>query len=129
MSRADRVAELIKKEVSDIISRKMNDPRIGFASITHVDIGNDLERATIYVSVFGSDKEKRDTIEGLKSATGFVRGLLGHRLDLREVPEVVFKSDDSLEKGSRVFEIINKLHEEEANRSRTPLKKKAKKKK
>jgi len=113
MGRADRVAELIKQEVSDIISRKLNDPRIGFTSVTAVDIGADLQNASIYVSVFGSDEQKQDTMKALSSATGFVRGQLGHRLQLRDVPEILFKLDESIEKGARVFEIINRLHKEE----------------
>jgi ribosome-binding factor A len=113
MGRADRVAELIKQEVSDIISRKLNDPRIGFTSVTAVDIGEDLQNASIYVSVFGSDEQKQNTMNALSSATRFVRGELGHRLQLRDVPEIHFKLDESIEKGARVFEIINKLHKEE----------------
>jgi ribosome-binding factor A len=112
MSRADRVAELIKHEVSDIITRKLQDPRIAFTSITAVDIGPDLHNANIYVSVFGSDTEKNNTMAALSSATKFIRGELGHRLQLRDVPEIQFKRDDSIERGAKVFEIINKLHEE-----------------
>ena len=116
MSRADRVAELIRQEVSDIISRKLKDPRIGFISVTAVDIGNDLQNANIYVSVFGSDEQKQETMEALSHAAGFVRGQLGHRLELRDVPEICFKLDESIEKGARVFEIINKLHKEKEER-------------
>lgn len=112
MTRADRVAELIKQEVSDIISRKLSDPRIGFTSVTSVDIGSDLKNAKIYVSVFGAPEEKKDTMAALFSATRFIRGELAGRLQLRDVPEIIFRQDDSIEKGARVFEIINKLHEE-----------------
>jgi ribosome-binding factor A len=112
MARADRVAELIKHEVSDIITRKLNDPRIGFTSVTAVDIGNDLQNAKIYVSIFGTPGQKKDTMDALFSATKFVRRELGHRLQLRDVPEVIFRQDDSIEKGTKVFEIINKLHKE-----------------
>lgn len=112
MARADRVAELIKHEVSDIISRKLNDPRIGFTSVTAVDIGSDLQNAKIYVSIFGDQKQKKDTMAALASATKYVRGELGHRLQLRDVPEIIFKEDESIERGARVFEIINRLHSE-----------------
>jgi len=112
MARADRVAELIKHEVSDIITRKLNDPRIGFTSVTVVDIGNDLRNAKIYVSIFGTPEQKKDTMDALFSATKFVKGELGHRLQLRDVPEIIFMQDDSIEKGAKVFEIINKLHKE-----------------
>jgi len=112
MTRADRVAELIKHEVSDIISRKLNDPRIGFTSVTAVDIGNDLQNARIYVSIYGSPQEKKDTMDALLSATKYIRGELGRSLQLRDVPEILFKQDESIERGAKVFEIINKLHKE-----------------
>ena len=112
MARADRVAELIKHEVSDIITRKLNDPRIGFTSVTVVDVGNDLRNAKIYVSIFGTPEQKKDTMDALFSATKFVRGELGKRLQLRDVPEILFRQDDSIEKGAKVFEIINRLHKE-----------------
>jgi ribosome-binding factor A len=112
MARADRVAELIKHEVSDIISRKLNDPRIGFTSVTAVDIGDDLQNAKVYVSIFGDQKAKNDTMAALVSATKYVRHELGHRLQLRDVPEIIFKQDESIERGTRVFEIINRLHKE-----------------
>ncbi|MFH1710080.1 MAG: 30S ribosome-binding factor RbfA [bacterium] len=112
MTRADRVAELIKHEVSDIITRKLSDPRIGFTSVTAVDIGSDLQNAKIYVSIFGTPDEKKTTMAALFSATKFVRRELSCRLQLRDVPEIIFRQDDSIEKGARVFEIINKLHKE-----------------
>lgn len=112
MARADRVAELIKHEVSDIISRKLSDPRIGFTSVTSVDIGSDLKNAKIYVSVYGTPQEKNNTMAALASATRFIRGELGGRLQLRDVPEIIFRQDDSIERGAKVFEIINKLHKE-----------------
>ena len=113
MARADRVSELIKHEVSDIISRKLNDPRIGFTSITAVDIGNDLQNAKIYVSIFGTPEEKKDAMSALFSATKYIRGELGHRLQLRDVPDIMFKQDESIERGAKVFEIINQLHKAE----------------
>ena len=118
MSRADRVAELIKQEISDIISRKLSDPRIGFTSVTQVEIGADLMNATIYVSVLGTEKEKCDTLAGLSHASRFIRGELGDRLLLRDVPQIHFKLDESLEKGSRVFAILNQLEKEHDKRNK-----------
>ena len=109
MTRADRVAELIKQEVSDIISRRLSDPRIGFTSVTAVDIGPDLKNAKVYVSVYGEQKQKNDTMAALFSATKFIRCELARRMQLRDVPELLFKQDDSIERGSKVFEIINQL--------------------
>jgi len=126
MSRADRVAELIKREISDIITRKLNDPRVGFTSVTKVDIGDDLQYAKIYVSVYGSEEEKKNTFAGLSSATRFIRGELGHRMDLRDTPDIGFKLDDSIERGSRIFELINKIHKEEGKRGPVKARKKVK---
>jgi ribosome-binding factor A len=109
MSRADRVAELIKAEVSRIIREDVNDPRIGFVSITGVDVSPDLENAKIRVSIMGSEEVKQDSMGGLRSASRFIRGKLGDLLELRLVPEIRFVRDDSLEKGSRVLDIICKL--------------------
>jgi ribosome-binding factor A len=118
MTRADRVAELIKQEVSDIISRKLNDPRIGFASITSVDLGADLQNARIYVSVYGEQKQKNDTMAALASATKFIRCELARRMQLRDVPELLFKQDDSIERGAKVFEILNRLEQEKKQKTK-----------
>jgi ribosome-binding factor A len=123
MARADRVAELIKQEVSDIISRRLSDPRIGFTSVTSVEIGSDLKNAKIYVSIYGAPQAKKDTMAALISATRFIRGELAGRLQLRDVPEIIFREDDSIEKGARVFEIINKLHKEKSGKQKKACKK------
>ncbi|MDD5383100.1 MAG: 30S ribosome-binding factor RbfA [Candidatus Margulisbacteria bacterium] len=113
MTRPDRVAELIKEEVSRIIHEDVSDPRIGFISITQVDISADLENAKIMVSILGSEDKKQECMDGLYSATSFIRGKLGGLLGLRVVPEIRFIRDDSLEKGSRVLGIINQLEKED----------------
>ncbi|MFH1683335.1 MAG: 30S ribosome-binding factor RbfA [Candidatus Margulisiibacteriota bacterium] len=112
MSRVDRVAELIKKEISKIIREDVSDPRIGFVSITDVDVSPDLENAKIMVSILANEEKKKESMQGLHSATSFIRGKLGHLLDLRAVPEIKFVRDDSLERGSRVLGIISKLEQE-----------------
>jgi len=116
MSRVDRVAELIKEEVSRIIREDVNDPRIGFVSITNVDLSPDLENAKIHISILGNEKNKIEGMAGLHSATSFIRGKLGHLLTTRSVPELKFVRDDSLERGSRVLGIISKLEKEEYER-------------
>jgi len=113
MSRADRVAELIKHEISDIITRKVNDPRVGFISITSVEIGADLQNATVHVSVMGSDEEQKNTMKALQRATGFIRSELSKRMQLRDVPELYFKQDKSIEKAAKVFAIMNQLEQEQ----------------
>lgn len=113
MSRPEKAAELIRAEVSEILRAKVSDPRIGFVSITSVDVSPDLENAAIYVSIFGGEKDKAAAMAGLESATKFVRGELGRRVEFRQVPQIRFVRDDSLEKGSNVLGIINKLHKDE----------------
>ncbi len=124
MTRSERVEELIRQEVCEILREKVSDPRIGFISITGVKISPDLKNASIYVSIFGDEKKKKDAMLGLYSATGFIRGELGHMLELRETPEIRFVRDDSLERGSRVLGIINKLeNEKRLRKNKRPAKK------
>jgi ribosome-binding factor A len=112
MSRAERVAEQIKQEISEILTRRISDPRIGFTSVTQVEIGEDLKDANIFVSVLGSEKEKIDTMVGLGHASRYIRGELGHRMMLRDVPQIHFKLDESIEKGAKVFAIMKRLEKE-----------------
>lgn len=81
-------------------------PRVGFASITHVEVSGDYRHARIYVSVMGSDEERANTMTALKHATGFLRHELASRIVLRYMPEIVFKLDTSIEQGSRILELI-----------------------
>ncbi len=116
MTRVERVAELIKEEISEILREDVSDPRIGFVSITRVDVSPDLENARVFVSILGNEQRKRESMNGLRSATGFIRGKLGHLLEMRMVPEIKFVRDDSLERGSRVLSIISRLGKEEHER-------------
>jgi ribosome-binding factor A len=112
MTRQARVEELIRQEVCEILREDVSDPRIGFTSLTGVEVSPDLENASIYVSILGDDKKKEEALQGLYSATRFIRGELGRRLELRLVPKIRFYRDDSLERGSRVLGLINKLEHE-----------------
>lgn len=113
--RPERVGELIKEEVSQLLHREIKDPRIGFVTVTDVEVSGDLRHAKIFVSVLGSDEEKQQTMEGLHATEGFVRKEIGNRIRLRHTPEVIFRYDDSIEKGVRVFEILENLDDEEKN--------------
>jgi ribosome-binding factor A len=124
MTRQERVEELIRQEVCEILREKVSDPRIGFVSITGVEISPDLENASIYVSILGDEKQKEEALKGLYSATRFIRGELGHRIELRLVPKLRFFRDDSLERGSRVLGLIKKLeHEKSLPRNKKRAKK------
>lgn len=110
--RVSRVAELIKREVSQLVQRDIKDDRVGagMVSVTDVDVSGDLQHAKIYVSIYGSEQARAETMAGLKAATGFVRSELGHRVRLRRTPEVVFIEDRSLERGDRVLSLLNRLN-------------------
>lgn len=112
--RQEKLGELIAAELSDLLRTRVKDPRVGFASITHVEMSGDLRYAKVFVSVMGDSEEQKETMKGLKNANGFLRHELASRLTLRFMPELVFKLDHSIEEGSRILEIINKVEREEA---------------
>lgn len=107
--RPERVQVAIKREISRIIHEELKDPRLGFITITRVDITSDLRYARIYFSVLGEDKAKQQSLEGLKRATGYIRRLIGQRLKFRFVPEIVFRLDDSVEYSIALEEKLNQL--------------------
>ncbi len=111
-TRANRVAEQMKKEVGEIINQKLKDPRIGFVTVTDIDLTNDLQHATIFISVLGDETEKEESLIGLSKASGFIRSEIGKRIRLRKVPEIVFKFDEAHEHGNRIESILRKLNEE-----------------
>ncbi|MCU0549725.1 MAG: 30S ribosome-binding factor RbfA [Leptolyngbya sp. Prado105] len=112
--RMARVAESIRREVSLMLLNGIKDDRVGtgMVSVTDVDVSGDLQHAKIFVSIYGDDAAKAETMAGLKSATGFVRSELGQRIRLRRTPEVIFIEDRSLERGDQVLNLINRLSQE-----------------
>jgi ribosome-binding factor A len=110
--RQQRVAEEIQRRASQFIREELKDPRLGFLTITGVDINSDLTHATIYVSVFGDEAEQRDTMVALGRARGLIKRDIGDWLRLRTVPEIVLKQDRSIERGMRVLQIMNSLDHE-----------------
>ena len=108
--RVARVNDLIRREISEVLMREIRDPRLsGLLSVTEVATSPDLKYARVYVSVLGSDDEKRQVEEGLAAASGFLRRRLGERLSLRYVPELSFERDESIERGSRLLELIREV--------------------
>lgn len=112
--RQARVAESIRREVSQMLLNGIKDDRVGtgMVSVTDVDVSGDLQHAKIFVSIYGDDAAKAETMAGLKSATGYVRSELGQRIRLRRTPEVIFIEDNSLERGDKVLGLINRLSQE-----------------
>lgn len=111
--RPERLAEAIKKEVSSLLREELKDPRIGFVSITSVEVSKDLRYANIFASVFGGPAEQKATIGALQKAQGFVRGELAKRIRLRYTPEITFKLDHSISRGSRLIELMNEVREKD----------------
>ncbi len=112
--RVSRVASLIKQEISQMLLHGIKDNRvgIGMVSVTNVNVSGDLQHAKIYVSIYGSDQVRSETMAGLRSATGYVRSELGHRIRLRRTPEVIFIEDRSLERGTEIISLLNQLSQE-----------------
>ncbi|NMB45588.1 MAG: 30S ribosome-binding factor RbfA [Firmicutes bacterium] len=112
--RVQRVREAIKQETSDII-QQMKDPRIGFVTVTDAEVSRDLRHVKIFVSVLGDEESKKASLEGLERATGYIRTEIGQRIRLRHTPEIIFRWDESLERGARISRILRDLKEEDAD--------------
>ncbi len=111
--RADRVADLIKQEISDILRREAHDPRIANITVTDVKLTDDLRSARIYVVELGKDRMTEGVEKGLAKAKGFLRRELGKRLQLRYVPELAFFYDPSFEYGSRIEKLLKEIKKDE----------------
>lgn len=107
--RADRLAENLKEEISQMIRLDLKDPRIGFVTVTSVDVADDLGHAKVYISVLGSEQEGKDSLAALNRAAGFVRSEIGKRIRLRHVPEIVFKYDPSIEHGAHIAKLLREV--------------------
>jgi ribosome-binding factor A len=108
--RVGRVGEQLKKELSQIIQTELKDPRIGFITVTGVEVTSDLSQARVYLSVLGSDEQKEETLKALARGTGFLRSELGKRIRLRHTPELLFKFDSSIEYGSRIESLLDQIN-------------------
>lgn len=104
--RSDRLGDLIRKEISDILLRQIKDPRVGFCTIVRVDVSDDLRYAKVHVSIMGSESQQKSTLKGLKSASGFIRREIGRRVKIRHTPEVVFMLDESVKHSVRIAQLI-----------------------
>ncbi len=108
--RVERVSALIKEELCKIFREKIRDPRVGFLTITNVDLTADLRSARVYFSVIGDDKVKKDTLDVIRKASGFIRGQLGSRIRIKFTPELTFMLDNSLEHSQHIDDILKKIH-------------------
>ncbi|MGI8935495.1 MAG: 30S ribosome-binding factor RbfA [Phormidesmis sp.] len=112
--RVARVSASIKREVSQMLINGIKDDRVGsgIVSITDVDVAGDLQHAKIFVSIYGTDEAKAETMAGLRAAEGYVRHELGQRMKLRRTPEVTFKEDRSFDLASNVINVLNQINAE-----------------
>ena len=108
--RTDRVSDLLRAELSDLLLREIHDPRVKLASVTAVEVTPDLRRAVVRISVLGDDAQRQEAIDGLRHAKGFLRTELAHRLRTRATPELVFELDRGAEHSQRISDILEGLH-------------------
>lgn len=104
-----RVSELIHIHLSNLLERKVKDPRLEMVTITDVEVSPDASHAKVYFSAFGGDQSRQEAREGLESAAGWLRRELGQRLRLRRTPELIFHYDHSVERGERISNILDEL--------------------
>jgi len=114
--RPERVASEMREHISMIIGEKIKDPRIGFITVTKVEITPDLRNAKVFFSSLGGKEEKEGAFEGLNSAAGYIRKLLGERMRFKFVPELLFRLDESAEYIIHLNEIFDKIHKEKENK-------------
>lgn len=108
-TRIQKMAKLLKEELSRIIREEINDPRLGFVSITDIELTPDLHVAHIHISAYGTAEEQQSSMDVLHRASGFLRGELGRQVELRYTPELRFHLDTSLERGARVVELLREI--------------------
>jgi ribosome-binding factor A len=118
--RADRVADLIRREISDLLLKQVRDPRIGSVTITGVKVTDDLRTARIFFVELGKDPCSEEVQVGLGKAAGFLRRELGRRLQLRCIPELSFSYDPSFAYGNRIEQLISEIHREEGEGAHAP---------
>ncbi len=118
--RGKRVAEEIRKKIADLLLKGVKDPRIGFVSVMEVRMSPDLRYATVYVSLFGSEKERKSSLIGLQQSSGWIRREIGRTLRLRYIPEIRFEADTTLDTAFRLEEVFKEIHAEQDATKDTP---------
>ena len=112
-SRADRISGLIQKTLSDVLQKRVKDPRLEMITITGVRMNRDLRLARIYFSTPGGKKRQQDAIQGFKSALGFVKRTLAHQLGLRYMPDIQFIYDETFDYGASIDKLLNRIRTED----------------
>lgn len=107
--RADRVSDLLKEEISQLLLREVKDPHIGFITITDVEVSKDLQVAKVYYTILGDKKQLRESAQALNRVSRFIKRQLGKRLRMRYIPDIIFRYDHSLEYGDKIDHILSRL--------------------
>ena len=113
--RTQRLDAQIQQELMELLQREMKDPRVGFATITQVETARDLGSARVWVSVLGSEAEREQSMRALQTAAPWLRRKLAERLEIRTVPQLVLRRDDSIESGDRVLRILREIERSEGS--------------
>ena len=113
--RKDRVGDLLKREIAQIVQNQLKDPGLGFVTITGAKLSADLKQARIFYSVLGDEDSKQRTASALKRASGFIQNEVGRNLRLKYTPEILFQFDGSVEYGAHIEELIEKIHRTEGS--------------
>ena len=113
--RAQRVGELIQKEISALLLRGLKDPRIGFVTITGVEVTPDLHLARVYYTVIGDDAAKRSSAAGLQSSVPYIRQQLGKQLRMKYLPDLIFQYDSSIDYGNRIESLLREIHHDDGD--------------
>lgn len=111
-TRQEKVKELLRAEISDIIRKEIKDPRLGFVTITDAQVSKDLRHAKIFISVMGDDEAKKTSLGILQKTAGFIRHEFGQRVAMKTIPELMFTLDQAVETGARIFELLQEVKHE-----------------
>jgi ribosome-binding factor A len=111
--RADRVSDLLKEEISQLLLREVKDPHIGFITITDVEVSKDLHVAKVYYTILGDKKQLSESAQALNRVSRFIKRQLGKRLRMRYIPDIIFRYDYSLEYGDKIDHILSRLENPE----------------
>ncbi len=110
-TRTDRVSDLIKGEISRLLLRDVRDPRVGFVTITGATVSPDLKNVRVFVSILGEPETRQESLDALNSAAGYFKRMLFRNLRLRFAPTVLFRLDESLDRGDRIERVLREIHE------------------
>ncbi len=112
-TRTEKLRQLLKEEVSDILRREIKDPRLGFFTVIDAEITSDLQHAKVFVSILGTEEERKQSMEVLKHAQHFVRQEFGKRVRMKTLPDIQFRLDDTVDRGVRILELLEEIKRDE----------------